>query len=128
MMKVNFYYCPICGNVVTMVQENGANPICCGSAMREIRPHTEEMLAEKHLPILKECCGKVKIQVGSVLHPMDEKHHIQWIGIETNLGYMQRYLKTGEDPEYGFKLQPGEEVLHIYAYCNLHGLWVSDFT
>lgn len=78
---------------------------------------------EKHVPVVTKKCKQVKVDVGSVVHPMSEEHFIEWVAIETAQGYQVKYLKAGDLPVCSFSLADGDEFVKAYAYCNLHGLW-----
>lgn len=78
---------------------------------------------EKHVPVVMKKCKTVKVDVGSVSHPMTEEHLIEWVALETEKGYQVQYLKANEAPMCEFKLADGDAVVAVYAYCNLHGLW-----
>ena len=69
----------------------------------------------------------VKVDIGSVLHPMSPEHSILWVYLETNLGGQRKNLSPKDEPRATFKLADGETPLAVYAYCNLHGLWKSEF-
>ena len=78
---------------------------------------------EKHVPIVTKKCKQVKVDVGSVAHPMTEEHLIEWVAIETEQGYQVKYLSAGGSPVCSFSLADGDKLVAVYAYCNLHGLW-----
>lgn len=78
---------------------------------------------EKHVPIVTKKCKQVKVDVGSVAHPMTEEHLIEWVVLETEQGYQIKYLKAGDVPVCEFSLTGGDKAVAVYAYCNLHGLW-----
>lgn len=78
---------------------------------------------EKHVPVVAKKCKSVKVDVGSVQHPMTEEHLIEWIALETEQGYQVKYLKAGDAPAVEFTLAGGDKAVAAYAYCNLHGLW-----
>ena len=96
---------------------------CCGKNMTLLEAGTVEASHEKHSPVVTVDGDKVKVVVGSVLHPMSEEHSIEWIALQTNKGNQRKVLKPGEAPEACFCLCEGEEVQAVYEYCNLHGLW-----
>ena len=120
---MKFYRCDHCGNIVTFVHSAGVPVMCCGQKMTELKPGTTDAAVEKHVPVVSVENGKVSVQVGSVEHPMLPEHFIQWIALETNLGSQIRYLQPGQPPKAEFALAQGEEVVAVYEYCNLHGLW-----
>ena len=120
---MKFYVCEHCGNMVTFVHASGVPVMCCGQKMTELVPGTVEAAHEKHIPVVEVEGSKVSVKVGSVEHPMMPAHFIQWIALETNQGSQIKYLKPEEKPEATFALAEGEEVVAVYEYCNLHGLW-----
>lgn len=120
-----FFICRHCGNLVEAVHNSGVPMICCGEKMQALEPNTVEASGEKHLPVAKFENGVLTVNVGSVDHPMVEEHLIQWIYVETENGGLRKDLKAGEKPAAVFHL--GEEKpVAVYAYCNLHGLWMTS--
>ena len=121
---MKFLRCKKCGKIVAMVNDMNCCPTkCCSEAMEEIPVNTEDGAHEKHLPVYQIEGNIVSVKVGEVTHPMLEAHYIQWIALETNLGNQRKVLKPGQAPEAKFALLPGEEVVAVYEYCNLHGLY-----
>jgi superoxide reductase len=120
-----FYICEKCGNLVELVEESGAPLVCCGQKMTELVPGTVEASREKHIPVAEVEGNLVKVNVGSVNHPMAEEHSILWIQLETDKGSQRKYLAPGEVPHAEFALN-GEKPVAVLAYCNLHGLWKAD--
>jgi superoxide reductase len=91
--------------------------------MQELVPGTVDASLEKHIPVIEQNGQEVVVKVGSVTHPMEEVHYIEWIILETNKGVHRRNLKPGEEPVASFVLAADEEVVAAYEYCNLHGFW-----
>ncbi|MBR2137196.1 MAG: desulfoferrodoxin [Alphaproteobacteria bacterium] len=120
---MEFYKCNHCGNIVAYVQKSGVNVVCCGENMGKIVENTVEASVEKHVPEIVRHGTVVHVKVGSVDHPMEEKHYIQWIALETKAGNQRKVLQAGDRPEANFYVAQDDEVLKVYAYCNLHGLW-----
>ena len=85
-MNQKFYICKHCGNVMTMLDNKGVPVKCCGEAMVEIEPETNDEKGEKHVPIYRVEDKCVLINVGKVEHPMEEEHHIKWVCVQTNRG------------------------------------------
>ncbi|HOP65816.1 MAG TPA: desulfoferrodoxin family protein [Bacilli bacterium] len=122
---MKYYLCEICGNLVELVEEGGGELVCCGQPMKELIPKTTEEGNEKHLPIMEINGNKVIVKVGSVPHPMTSEHYIKWIVILYN-GKCQRTKLTPESkPEAIFEIENNVTDIKAYAYCNVHGLWVS---
>ena len=120
---MRFFRCKHCGKIIAIVNDRPVPTICCGEAMEEIVANTEEAAHEKHIPVVKVEGNIVRVEVGSVLHPMLEAHYIEWIALETKNGNQRKVLKPGDAPVAEFALVPGDEVVACYEYCNLHGLW-----
>ena len=122
-MDQKFLQCEICGNIVAIVNESGVPVMCCGQQMKEIIPGCVDAAAEKHVPVYEVKGNIVEVNVGSVAHPMQPEHFIEWVSIQTKEGNQRKQLKPGEEPKVCFALCEGDEVEAVYAYCNLHGLW-----
>ena len=120
------YKCNRCGSLVGKVHDGGGTLACCREDMEELVPKTADSATEKHLPVVEYNGNLVKVTVGSTLHPMTEEHHIQFIILETDLGYQRKPLKADGEPVATFAIQDGEKVLAAYEYCNLHGFWVNE--
>ena len=125
-MKENrFYVCEHCGNIVGMIHDAGVPMMCCGKKMKQLEPGTVEASAEKHLPVVTRDGDVVKVSVGSVSHPMTEEHGIVWVYLQTDRGGQRKCLKVGAEPVVSFALLD-EMPVAVYAYCNLHGLWMTE--
>lgn len=124
-MKTKFYICSHCGNLVGMVHDAGVPLFCCGQKMDPLVPNTVEASGEKHLPVVTVNGNTVEVNVGSVDHPMVEEHSIQWVYLETENGGQRKALKPGDAPHVTFELS-GDKPVAVYAYCNLHGLWMTE--
>lgn len=125
MNHMKFYICPHCGNLVEMVNDAGVNPVCCGQKMTELVPNTVEASGEKHIPVVTLEGDTLVVNVGSVNHPMEEKHFIEWIHVDLENGSLFKRLTPGGDPKVTFHLG-GEKPTAVFAYCNLHGLWKTE--
>ncbi len=122
-MEMKFYRCKHCGQIVAVVKKTGVPIICCGEAMEEIVPGTTDAAVEKHVPVYSVDGTKVTVTVGSVEHPMQPEHYIEWIALKTASGNQRKALKPGDKPEAVFAIVDGDSVEAVYAYCNLHSLW-----
>ena len=125
-MKRKFLLCKRCGNLIEMINDSGVTPICCGTDMTELVANTTEAATEKHIPVVEVNDNLVKVKVGEVLHPMEPEHYIEWIYLETNKGVKRVNLMPGEEPVANFILTEKETLKGVYAYCNLHGLWLKE--
>jgi superoxide reductase len=115
------YKCEICGNMVEMVHTGAGELVCCGQAMKRFVENTVDAAKEKHVPVKDVIDGGLKVRVGSVPHPMEEKHYIEWIEVISSDGRVYRQaLKPGQAPEAVF---PADGTWTAREYCNLHGLW-----
>jgi superoxide reductase len=125
-IKVKFYICKHCGNIVGMIYDSGAVPVCCGEKMTELVANTTDAAKEKHVPVITVKGNEVHIAVGAVAHPMEAEHYIQWIYIHTVHGGQRKALNPGDKPEAVFALAGGDKLVAAYAYCNKHGLWKAE--
>lgn len=129
-MQQQFFYCDICGNIMTKLSKGNSIPYCCGKEMKEMEIKTDDSLIEKHLPHCSIYKNRVHIYVSEIPHPMNLTHQIVWIAIETSQGFHIKYLPSNEPPSACFALSLNEKLLRIYSYCNIHGLWqksVNEF-
>lgn len=120
--RLEVYKCEICGNIVEMLHEGKGTLICCGQPMKLQQENTVDASKEKHVPVVEKTDNGVKVKVGSVPHPMEEKHYIEWIEVITSDKKVCReYLKPGMQPEASFCTK--EDNVVVREYCNIHGLW-----
>lgn len=119
------YACDTCGNVVEVIRDGAIIPICCGTSMRLVLPNSnDEASIEKHVPIYVKDGNRISVSVGEITHPSLPEHYIEWIEIETPNQIQRKYLKPYDQPFATFFLEDENvEILNIYAYCNIHGLW-----
>lgn len=125
MCASKFYICEHCGNIIGMVHDSGVPVVCCGQKMTRLEPGTVEASHEKHIPVVSIEDGKVKVDIGSVPHPMIDEHFIQWVYLQTDRGGQRKCLSPGDAPEVNFALAE-EKPVAVFAYCNLHGLWITE--
>jgi superoxide reductase len=114
------YKCEVCGNIVEMIHAGQGELVCCGQPMKLFIANTVDAAKEKHVPVKEAVDGGLKVKVGSVAHPMEEKHYIEWIEILVDGKAYRQFLKPGEAPEAFF---PVSGAFTAREYCNLHGLW-----
>ena len=124
MSVVEFYRCERCGNIVALIKKGGGTLSCCGQAMTRLEANSTDAAKEKHVPVVTKEGGKIKVAVGSTLHPMLAEHYIEWIALAAGDKVEIVHLKPDEEPKAEFA---GGESGTVYAYCNLHGLWKTDF-
>ncbi len=121
------YSCDVCGNLAFMLVASGVKPNCCGKEMACVQIKTVEEGSEKHVPQIEFInSNKMKVKVGSTLHPMSPQHYIQFICLETTAGCVVRSLCATDQPEVCLRFT-GRPVA-IYSYCNVHGLWKKTIT
>ena len=115
------YKCNICGNVVEVLHAGVGQLVCCGQPMELLIEKTEDVGLEKHVPIIEKVGSKVKVKVGSVQHPMEQKHYIEWIEITADGQTCRKFLRPGDKPEAEFEITA--EKIQAREYCSIHGLW-----
>jgi superoxide reductase len=118
---LQIYKCDVCGNMVEMVHAGQGELVCCGQPMRLFTENTVDAAKEKHVPVIEKVAGGFKVKVGSVPHPMEEKHYIEWVELIAWPKVYRQFLKPGEAPEATFQVDA--EQVTAREYCNLHGLW-----
>ncbi len=123
-MKKKFYICRHCGNLMGVIHDSRVPVVCCGENMAVLTPNTTDAAGEKHLPVVTVEDRSINVNVGAVNHPMQAEHYIEWIFVETDRGGHRRALKPGDATEVTFLLGD-EKPIAVYAYCNLHGLWMT---
>ena len=107
--------------MVEMVHAGQGQLVCCGQPMELKVPNTQDAAREKHVPVIEKTAGGILLKIGSVPHPMEEKHYIEWIEVIADERIYRRYLTPGSKPEAEFCLQA--QKIEASAYCNIHGLW-----
>lgn len=118
--------CAVCGNIVEVVEDKGVPIMCCGQQMQELKANTTDGVLEKHVPVAEIVDGNLHVKVGSMEHPMLAEHFITMILVEFGDNLYRVNLKPGEKPEAVFALGDYKGKIHVYEYCNLHGLWKTD--
>jgi len=121
--RLEVYKCNICGNIVEVLEAGGGELVCCGKPMDQLVENTVDAAKEKHVPVIEKTAGGVTVKVGSVSHPMEDKHYIQWIEIIADGKAYRQFLNPGDAPEATFSIDASE--ITAREYCNLHGLWKS---
>ena len=115
------YKCNVCGNIVEVIHTGVGELVCCGQPMELLTEKTRDVGLEKHVPVIEKVGDKVKVKVGSVPHPMEEKHYIEWVEIIANGKICRKFLKPREKPEAEFETTA--KTIEAREYCNIHGLW-----
>jgi superoxide reductase len=119
--RLEVYKCNVCGNIIEVLHGGAGELVCCGQAMNLLAENTVDAAKEKHVPVVEKTADGVKVSVGSVAHPMEEKHYIEWIEIIAGGKSYRQFLNPGEAPEATFKVDA--EDVAAREYCNLHGHW-----
>jgi len=118
------YKCNVCGNIVEVLHAGIGELVCCGQPMQLLVEKKQDVGNEKHVPVIEKTTTGVKVKVGSVPHPMEEKHYIEWIELHADGIVYRKFLKPGEKPEAEFCVTA--KTLSAREYCNIHGLWTSQ--
>jgi superoxide reductase len=121
--QLQVYKCDVCGNIVEVLHEGKGALVCCGKPMNLMEENTVDAAKEKHVPVVEKSDGGVTVKVGSVPHPMEESHYIEWVQILADGHAYRIFLEPGGKPEGVIKPDPGSVTAR--EYCNLHGLWKS---
>jgi len=116
------YHCKICGNVVEIAHEGAPALVCCEKPMVKLEAKTEDQGQEKHVPVVEEAGCGIKVKVGSVAHPMEDKHYIKFIEILLEDKIMRKELEPGQIPEVECCI-PKSKVIEVREFCTIHGLW-----
>ena len=119
--RLEIYKCAICGNIIEVLHGGEGELVCCGQPMVQLVENTVDAAKEKHVPVIEKIAGGVKVKVGDVAHPMEEKHWIEWVEIIADGKAYRQFLNPGEAPEAIFNVEADQ--ITAREYCNLHGLW-----
>ena len=119
--KLEIYKCEVCGNIVEVVHGGVGELVCCDQPMVLMTANTVDAAKEKHVPVIEKTEDGYKVKVGSVAHPMEEKHYIEWIELIADDKAYRQFLEPGQAPEAMFKIEAASVTAR--EYCNLHGLW-----
>lgn len=119
--RLQVYKCSICGNMAEMIRAGAGELVCCGQPMQLLTENTTDAAREKHVPVIERADGGIKVKVGSVPHPMEDKHYIEWIEVIADGRAYRQFLNPGGAPE-AFFLVEGNQIT-AREFCNLHGLW-----
>jgi len=119
--KLQVYKCNVCGNIVEVLHGGVGELVCCGQPMELLAAKTADEGKEKHVPVIEKIDGGIKVKIGSVPHPMEEKHHIEWIEVIADGKAYRQFLNAGDTPEAVFNVSA--KTITAREYCNIHGLW-----
>ena len=121
--RFQVYKCDICGNIVEVIHAGGGQLVCCNQPMNRLDEKSADSALEKHVPVIEKTDAGILVKVGSVPHPMQDEHYIEWIELHADGQVLKRFLNPGETPEALFQVQA--DTLTAREYCNVHGLWKS---
>lgn len=122
--KLQIYKCEVCGNIVEVLHAGKGELVCCGQPMKLFVENTTDAAQEKHVPVIEKTASGYKVKVGSVAHPMEDKHFIEWIQLIADGRAYRKFLNPGDAPEAAFDVQAARVAAR--EYCNLHGLWKGE--
>ena len=122
--RLQVYKCNVCGNMVEIIHEGGGQLVCCNQPMDLLTENTTDAAQEKHVPVIEKVNGGVQVKVGSVAHPMQDEHHIEWIEVIADEKVYRQFLNPGDTPEAFFPIE-GERI-EAREFCNLHGVWKAE--
>jgi len=122
--KLEIYKCELCGNIVEVLHAGSGELVCCGQPMKLFKENSVDAAKEKHVPVIEKIADGYLVKVGSVAHPMEEKHWIEWIELIADGKAYRQFLEPGQTPEATFCIQAAH--VSVREYCNLHGLWKAD--
>ncbi len=122
--RLEVYKCDQCGNMIEVMHAGVGKLVCCGQPMQHLAENTTDAATEKHVPVVERSDGGFKVKVGSVTHPMQEKHFIEWIELIAGDQVFRQFLAPDQAPEATFAVEADEVTAR--EYCNLHGLWKAN--
>ena len=122
--KLQVYKCMVCGNIVEVLHGGAGELVCCGQPMELLDEKTADAATEKHVPVIEKIDSGVKVKVGSVPHPMEDKHYIEWIELLADGRAYRQFLNPGDAPEAVFTIEA--DSVSAREYCNVHGLWKGE--
>ena len=119
--RLQVFKCGVCGNIVEVMHAGAGELVCCGQPMKHYVENTVDAAKEKHVPVVERSAEGFKVKVGSVTHPMEDKHWIEWVELIADGKVYRQYLSPGQAPEAVFCIKADKVAAR--EYCNLHGLW-----
>jgi len=122
--KMEIYKCNVCGNIVEVLHGGQGELVCCEQPMEKLSAKAADEGKEKHVPVIEKTDGSIKVKIGSVPHPMEEKHHIEWIELIADGKAYREFLNPGDAPEAEFNIKA--DSMWAREHCNIHGLWKGE--
>jgi superoxide reductase len=121
--KLEIYQCLLCGNIVETIHGGDGELVCCGQPMKKLVAKKADVGKEKHVPVIEKANGAIIVKIGSIPHPMEDKHYIEWIEIIADGKAYRQFLKPGDQPQAQFNI--AADNVTAREHCNIHGLWES---
>ena len=122
--RLEIYKCNVCGNMIEMIHDGAGELVCCNEPMKLFSENTTDAAVEKHVPVIEKITDGYRVTVGSVAHPMEEKHYIEWVEVIADNKAYRQFLKPGDEPKGTFEIKA--DSITAREYCNLHGLWKGE--
>jgi len=119
--KLQVYKCGVCGNIVEVLHGGAGDLVCCGQPMENLTAKTADQGMEKHVPVIEKANGGIKVKIGSVPHPMEQDHDIEWIEVLADGKAYRQFLQPGQPAEAVFNIEA--EAVTAREHCNKHGMW-----
>lgn len=120
--RYQIYKCEVCGNIVQIVHAGVGTLVCCNKSMRLLEEKNKDEGAEKHVPVIEKTDTGIMVKVGSISHPMEENHYIEWIEVQVGDTVYRQHLSPGQAPEAKFIIKSDEKII-AHEFCTVHGLW-----
>lgn len=121
--QLEVYKCSVCGNIVEVMHAGAGALVCCGKNMDLQAENTTDAATEKHVPVIEMTDGSITVKVGSVAHPMEDTHYIEWVELVADGKIYRQYLNPGDAPQAIFNVTAS--AVTAREYCNLHGHWAA---
>lgn len=122
--RLQIYKCGECGDILEVLHSGSGELACCGEPIKVLVEKTADQGKEKHVPVIEKFDGSIKVKIGSVPHPMEEKHYIEWIQVTADGKSYRQFLKPGDAPEAVFNIEASDILAR--EHCNIHGLWRAE--
>ncbi|MFH1826257.1 MAG: desulfoferrodoxin [bacterium] len=119
--RLEVYKCLVCGNIVEVLHVGGGELVCCGKPMELQAEKTADQGKEKHVPVIEKTDKGILVKVGSIPHPMEDKHYIEWVELIADGNPYIKFLKPEAAPEALFEIKAND--VSAREFCTVHGLW-----
>jgi superoxide reductase len=122
--RFQIYKCEVCGDIVEVLHQGSGTLMSCGKPMTLQTENIVDASKEKHVPVIEKTAAGIKVKIGSVPHPMEAKHYIEWIELIADGKAYRQFLNPGDAPEATFNIVAQQLIAR--EYCNIHGLWKGE--